>query len=113
MEQVVEAHISEYETRPDIIVSAPGRFHLTGDHSWYFKDKTLSMAVDLPVYFAVSVRSDTSLRFYFPQLKERKRANLFTLKYRKEDRWANFIKAIIYAFAECGFSSKGMNIYIW
>lgn len=113
MDQVVEAHISEYESRPDIIVSAPGRFHLAGDHSWYFKDKTLSMAVDLPVYFAVSLRSDSSLRFYFPQLKERKRANISTLKYRKEDRWANSIKAIIAAFAECGFSPKGMNITIW
>lgn len=113
MEQLIEAHLAEYEVRPDIILEAPGRFHLIGDHSWYFKDKTLSMAVNLPVYFAVSVREDTAVRFYFHQLKERKRANVSSMKYRKEDRWANAIKAIIYAFEEFGLHCKGMNITIW
>ena len=113
MEQLIEAHLAEYETRPDIILKAPGRFHLIGDHSWYFKDKTLSMAVNLPVYFAVSVREDTSVRFYFHQLKERKRANVASMKFRKEDRWANAIKAVIYAFEEFGLHCKGMNITIW
>lgn len=113
MEKVIEAHSTEYETRPDVLVSAPGRFHLIGEHSWYFMDKTLSMAVDLPVYLAVSVRNDSALRFYYPQLKERKRANISTLKFRREDRWANAIKAMVYGFGECGFSCRGMNITVW
>ncbi|MDR1747806.1 MAG: galactokinase, partial [Spirochaetaceae bacterium] len=110
MRKVLEAHETEYECRPDIVATAPGRFHLMGEHSWYFRDKTLSMAVNLPVYISVSLRRDSALRFYFPQLKERKRANLSTLKFRKEDRWANFIKAVIYGFNEPGFFLRGMNI---
>lgn len=113
MEQLIEAHLAEYEARPDIILEAPGRFHLIGDHSWYFKDKTLSMAVDLPVYMAISVRNDTAVRFYFHQLKERKRANVSSLKFRKEDRWANVIKAVLYSFEEFGLRCKGMNITVW
>lgn len=113
MDQVTEAHCLEYETKPDVLVTAPGRFHLIGEHCWYFKDKTLSMAVNLPVYLSVSVRNDSALRFYYPQLKERKRANISTLKYRREDRWANALKAIIFAFGECGFSCRGMNITVW
>ena len=65
MEQVVNAHIQEYSEKPDALVMAPGRFHLIGEHTWYFKDKTLSMAVDIPVYIAASVRKDSSLRFSF------------------------------------------------
>ncbi|MBP5465244.1 MAG: galactokinase family protein, partial [Treponema sp.] len=62
MDEVVEAHKKEYGEAPDVVAVAPGRFHLIGEHSWFFKDKTLSMAVNLPVYVAVSKRDDTNLR---------------------------------------------------
>ncbi|MCR5291172.1 MAG: galactokinase [Treponema sp.] len=113
MKQVNDAHGTEYEVLPKIVVSAPGRFHLIGEHSWFCKDKTLSMAVDLPVYVAVSPRDDSTLRFYFPQLNERKRASLTSLKFRREDRWANAIKAIVYGFTSGGFEVKGMNFTIY
>jgi galactokinase len=113
MKQVNEAHESEYETLPEITVATPGRFHLIGEHSWFFKDKTLSMAVDLPVYVAVSFRDDSSLRFYFPQMNERKRANLSSLKFRKEDRWANAIKSMLYGFTSGGYDLRGMNFTVY
>lgn len=113
MDFVIDAHETEYKCKPDVIISSPGRFHLTGEHTWYFKDKTLSMAVNLPVYLAASMRNDSSLRFYFYQINERKRSNISTLKYRKEDRWANAIKAVISGFTSCGFDCRGMNITVY
>ncbi|MCM1321668.1 MAG: hypothetical protein NC041_07340 [Bacteroides sp.] len=113
MEQVVAAHSGEYEDSPEVIVSAPGRFHLIGDHSWFFRDKTMSMAVDLPVSVAVSRRSDTSLRFYFPQLRERKRSSTVSVKFRREDRWANSIKAMIFGCQSFGFDFPGMNFTVY
>ena len=104
MKQVKEAHISEYECVPNVMATCPGRFHLIGEHSWFFKDKTLSMAVNLPVYVAISKRDDSSLRFYFPQLNERKKGNVSSLKFKREDRWANAVKAIIYSYMHSGFS---------
>ncbi len=112
MEQVLEAHQKEYGTKPDVVAVAPGRFHLIGEHSWFFKDKTLSMAVNLPVSVAVSKRSDANLRFYFVQLDDRKRGNLASVKFRKEDKWANAVKSIIYGFSSGGFDCAGMNVTI-
>ncbi|MBP5519165.1 MAG: galactokinase [Treponema sp.] len=113
MKAINDTHELEYEGKPESVAKAPGRFHLIGEHSWFFKDKTLSMAVNLPVYVAISKRDDTSLRFYFHQLKERKKASLTSLKMKKEDRWANAVKAIIYGFTSGGFSLGGMNITIY
>ena len=113
MEQVVEAHFQEYSEKPDIVVMAPGRFHLIGEHTWYFKDKTLSMAVNIPVYIAASVRNDSSLRFYYPQIDDKRKSNVTTCKFKKEDRWANVLKAIIVGFSESGFVPKGLNITLW
>ncbi len=113
MKEVIEAHFQEYNTAPEIILCAPGRFHLIGEHSWFCKDKTLSMAVDIPVYIALSSRTDASAKFYFAQLNERKRCMFSTLKFRKEDRWANALKAVIYGFLTGGFSFGGMDITVW
>lgn len=113
MKEVIETHLREYGKKPDILVSTPGRFHLIGEHSWFCKDKTLSMAVNLPIYVAITVRDDAMVRFNFIQMNERKRCNLSNLKFRKEDRWANSIKAMIYGFTSGGFSMPGMDITIW
>lgn len=113
MKQVKEAHVSEYECVPDIVVTSPGRFHLIGEHSWFCKDKTLSMAVNLPVYVAISKRSDSSLKFYFAQLNERKKANISSLKFKREDRWANAVKAVVYGYSHSGFSVQGMNVTVY
>ena len=113
MKAVNDAHKLEYQEKPDIVAKAPGRFHLIGEHSWFFKDKTMSMAVNLPVYVAVSKRDDTTVKFYFHQLKERKKTSLTSLKMKKEDRWANAVKAIVYGFTSGGFTLGGMNITIY
>ena len=113
MKAVNDAHELEYGGKPDIVAKAPGRFHLIGEHSWFFKDKTMSMAVNLPIYVAISKRDDTSIKFYFHQLNERKKASLTSLKMKKEDRWANAVKAIVYGFTSGGFTLGGMNITIF
>ena len=95
MNLAVQAHLSEYGSHPDVVVSAPGRIHLLGEHSWYFKDRTLSLAIDMPVYVLVSLRQDNNLRFYFHQLNERKRSSLPAMRFRKEDRWANAFKGVL------------------
>lgn len=112
MKIINEIHKAEYEKKPDVIATAPGRFHLIGEHSWFFKDKTLSMAINLPIYVAISKRNDSYLKFYFHQIADRKRSNISSIKYKKEDRWANAIKAIIYGYTSGGFDLGGMDITV-
>jgi galactokinase len=72
----------------------------------------LSAAIDCRVKVAVSLRKDNSLRFFAADLGERKRTTLVNLKYKREDRWANFIKTAIQVFAELGYPVKGLNCTI-
>lgn len=113
MELVRDIHKSEYGEIPPVVVISPGRFHLIGEHSWFFKDKTLSMGVNLPVYIAVSFRTDSSFHFYFAQMKDRKKNSQASLKFRKEDRWANALKSVIYGFFSGGFDVRGMNFTVY
>lgn len=113
MNELIVEHQKEYDVSPDIVIRAPGRFHLIGDHSWFCKDKTLSMAIDLPVYVAISVRDDQIVRFNYIQMNEKKKISLSSIKFRKEDRWANNLKAMIYGFTSGGFHVGGMDVTVW
>jgi galactokinase len=107
-------HRREYEldadrSEPVVIAEAPGRIHYLGEHGEPKAGFFLSSAIDRYVRVAVSGRKDNSLRFFAADLGERKRTTLVNLKYKREDRWANFIKVAIHVFAELGFPVKGLN----
>jgi len=112
MQKIVSFHTGEYETGPEVTVSVPGRFHLLGEHTWFAKGNTLSMAINHNLFLCASARSDQNYRLYSVSLGERKKISASNLKYRKEDRWANSVKAVIFSFMEYGIQIPGLNFTI-
>ncbi|MDR1178583.1 MAG: galactokinase [Spirochaetaceae bacterium] len=117
MKDIGPLHRAEYETEADqnnriVIGEAPGRIHYLGEHGEPGWGMFLSSAINRSVQAAVSLRKDNSLRFFAADLGERKRTTLINLKYKREDRWANYIKVAVHAFAERGFPIKGLNFTI-
>jgi galactokinase len=107
-------HRKEYEldddrSEPVVIAEAPGRVHYLGEHGEPKAGLYLSSAIDRYIRVAASLRKDNSLRFFAADLGERKRTTLVNLKYKREDRWANYIKVAIHVFAELGYPAKGLN----
>ena len=94
------------------VAEAPGRIHYLGEHGEPDAGLFLSSAIDRYIRTAISLRKDNSIRFYAADLGERKRTTLVNLKYKREDRWANYIKVAIHVFAELGFPVRGLNITI-
>lgn len=113
MKDLVSVHSEEYGNPPNIIVKAPGVVTLLGEHTESTGGFAFPFAMDRTIAIAISTRKDSSIRFYALDLGERKRTSLINLKYKKEDRWANYLKGVIQAFLEAGFSGvKGLNITI-
>lgn len=114
IKDVYEAHGKEYGGSPKVVVSAPGRFNIMGERScWFFKDKTISMAVNLNVFVAISPREDNLVRLFFVQRNERKKADISNLKSKKEDSWANYLKAVLYGFLAMEFKISGMDVTVY
>ncbi|MDR2807894.1 MAG: galactokinase [Spirochaetaceae bacterium] len=102
--------IDQYE--PVVIAQAHGRVHYLGEHGEPGHGLFLSSAIDRSVRVAVSARKDASLRFYAADFGERKRTTLVNFRYKREDRWANFIKVAIHIFIKLNFVTKGLNFTI-
>jgi galactokinase len=60
----------------------------------------------------MSRRTDNSLRFFAADVGERKKTTIANLKYKREDRWANYIKGVLYEFIQLGYVFKGLDITI-
>jgi len=116
MQDIGPTHRAEYDLNDSseqiFIAEAPGRLHYLGEHGEFGAGLYLSSAINRTVRVAVSPRKDNSFRFFAADLGERKRTTLINLKYKREDRWANYIKIAIYIFAERGYSVKGLNFTV-
>jgi galactokinase len=107
-----EYDLGEDRSIPVVIAEAPGRIHYLGEHGEPKAGLFLSSAIDRHIRAAVSLRKDNSLRFFAADLGERKRTTLVNLKYKREDRWANYLKVAIHLFAELGYPIKGLNFTV-
>jgi galactokinase len=112
MSSISALHAAEYDESPGAIVSVPGVVTVMGEYSDLCDGFTLAGALDQTVELAVSKRNDNSLRFYSADFEERKRTTIPNLKYRREDRWANYIKGVLYELFRRNYVFKGLNITV-
>jgi galactokinase len=113
MRDIVSVHSEEYGNPPKIIATAPGVVIMLGEHTESTGGFAFSFAMDRSLSVALSIRKDSSLRFFAVDNGERKRTSIVNLKYKKEDRWANYLKGVIHAFLEAGYTGiKGLNVTI-
>lgn len=112
MNDIVALHRTEYGQEPEVTASAPGVAHLLGEHIEDAGFPTLSMATHMSVHVAMSRRKDLSLRFYAPDIGERRRTGVSSIKPRDEDKWANVPKGIVAFVLSRGHRMKGIDITI-
>ncbi len=112
MNDIVRFHTAEYGHEPEVIVSAPAVINLMGEHTDFNDGKVLEFAVDRYLTVGVSKREDLGLRFYSANLNERKRTTVPNLKYKREDRWANYQKGVLHELLQLGYKIPGMEFTI-
>jgi galactokinase len=112
MNELIRIHGEEYGEPPQIVVRAPGRVNLIGEHTDYNEGFVLPMAIDYFVQVAVSRRKDQHLRFYSADFRDRKRTSISNLRYKKEDRWANYPKGVVSVLLARGYTLGGINFTV-
>jgi galactokinase len=95
---------------PDILVRAPGRINLIGEHTDYNDGFVLPAAIDKAIYFAVSKRDDTKVSLFAYDLND---AYEFWLdEVSKSDKgWANFLIGMVAEMTRTGGKlPQGFNV---
>jgi len=112
MEDLHTLHKSIYGKDPDVVVRVPGKLNLMGEHTEYFEGLVLAVAVNKFIEVSISERDDNSLRVYSANYNEKKKSSISGLKYKREDRWANYVKGAVAVMLQLGCPVKGLDIVI-
>ncbi|EBR0130450.1 galactokinase, partial [Salmonella enterica subsp. enterica serovar Ajiobo] len=99
---------------PDMLIRAPGRVNLIGEHTDYNDGFVLPCAIDFGTVAAVSRRDDQKVCVVAADYdNDRDEFDLSQpIEYRDNKLWANYIRGVIKYLAERGFVFGGMNIAV-
>ncbi len=112
MNNLIFQHKAEYGVEPEVIAQAPGSFNIMGANTDFCDGYVIQTTIQQTVKVALSRRGDNSLRFYSADLNERKRTTIANLKYKREDRWANYIKGVMFELIQQGYSFSGLDVSV-
>ena len=110
MKKIEEQHRLEFEDKARIVVKVPGVYTFVGDFADYCKGFTLCGAAPMALEVALSPREDQSVRLFMAPQKDRKRFNIQNTKYKREDRWANYIKGVSSVLNGRGFFPEAFSL---
>lgn len=95
---------------PTLLVRAPGRINLIGEHTDYNNGFVLPAAIDKAIYFAISSRDDKKCILYAYDLNDSYEFSLDNIQ-KSEKGWANFLIGVLAEILEKGKQiNTGFNV---
>src|SRR5207302_4302386 len=95
MREAKELFQKAFGAPPAVVVRAPGRLELLGNHTDYNRGLVMSLAVDKYVHIASSPRSDGKIEIVSGAFPERESFWANDLKKNPDASWANYIKGVL------------------
>lgn len=105
-----EKHTNEFGHEPQITVNVPGAITFLGEFAEYCDGYALCGTGWTDLTVCVSQRDDNIVKIFNTFTGDHKKFALSGVKYRKEDRWGNYIKGIIYEVLQIRKQITGFDI---
>lgn len=107
----------QFNRAPQAVIRAPGRVNLIGEHTDYNDGFVLPCAIDFGTEAAVAPNGTQTVRVFAADYGEQDEfplADAFSGSLKKsEKQWANYIRGVIWAFAQHGFRlPEGVDIAV-
>ncbi len=95
MDKIAAFHTDNFKVKPDIICQVPGVCTLMGAFADFCKGYCVTGTGTLGLRIAVSKRDDDIVKIFNATRNDKKQFAYSNIKYRREDRWANFVKGAV------------------
>ncbi|HLI48540.1 MAG TPA: galactokinase [Chthonomonas sp.] len=115
MERLVQQFEELYGAAPELLVRAPGRVNLIGEHTDYNDGYVFPAAIERDILIAASARRDRQVRLFSLDMGV---SSTFTLdaiekvsegKGLEGERWSNYPRAMAWALQNRGLSLRGVQ----
>lgn len=101
---------SHFAAPPDILVRAPGRINLIGEHTDYNGGLVLPAAIDRAIRLAAGRRSDGRFAFFARDLNEFFLSDGPETVFQQKYPWANYLLGVIDEARKDGHRIGGLNV---
>ena len=106
-QQLKQSFASYFNSKSEIIVRAPGRVNLIGEHTDYNDGFVLPMAIDRAVWLALRPRDDRTVRLFSLDLEADSAFELDSLT--KGSGWIEYPKGVAYELIKSGYELRGFD----
>ncbi len=106
--QVITAFTEQYGEPPAVVVRAPGRVNLIGEHTDYNDGFVMPLAIDRAFWLALRPRDDNHVSVRSLNVNE---TALFTLTglHKGSESWGEYVKGVAWALQEAGHTLSGFE----
>ncbi len=105
-ERAVQEFQRRFGAAPSLIVRAPGRVNLIGEHTDYNDGFVLPMAIDRAIWIALRARDDRRVVAHTLDLDDNTEFALEALKHT-DGGWSEYLKGVAWAIQEEGYAIGG------
>ncbi|MBZ5516496.1 MAG: galactokinase [Acidobacteriia bacterium] len=91
---IVETFQKMFATPPEVVVRAPGRVNLIGEHTDYNEGFVLPAAIDRYIEFAGRRRADRTVRAHSSDFKDSVEFSLDDIAKDAAHRWSNYLRGV-------------------
>lgn len=101
-----------YGAAPEVIVRAPGRVNLIGEHTDYNDGYVFPIAIDRSVLVAASVRTDRTVCLRAGDFGSQTSFSLDDIVPAERHRWSNYQRGVAKVLEESGFRLPGIDVML-
>jgi galactokinase len=101
-----------YGIHPSLIVRAPGRVNLIGEHTDYNDGFVLPVAIDRATYIAARTRDDRLVHSFAADLAEQDVFDLARFDRSPTHPWSNYVRGVAKGLLAAGHPLGGANLLI-
>lgn len=108
-DQLRRAFSEAFGVAPDVIVRAPGRVNLIGEHTDYNEGFVLPVAIDRAIYIAARARADRQVRLVALDMGQRAEFTLDAIVRDEAALWSNYVRGVALFLQEAGYALRGLD----
>ena len=112
VEKVKGIFESRFGKREPIVVAAPGRVNLIGEHTDYNDGYVFPVAIDKNILICGRENSDNKIRFCSADFDEYAEYEIGNFEFDNEHKWANYLLGVIDELQKLGFVLKGVDAVV-
>lgn len=112
IERLKDSFKTCFGSKHEIIVRAPGRVNLIGEHTDYNDGFVFPVAIDRDIMIAAKRRSDEIIRIYSLDFDSMVEFHLHDIQYDNENKWSNYPRGVALLLQENEYNVCGLDAVI-